>query len=264
MKSTQYLVTPVVRSFKLLHYIAQGNKCVNLSLAAKEIGINRTTLLRLLHTLLHENIIEKQKDGYQLGTNLITMVSSTVFAKDLVQTSQPVLEKLSQQLNLSAHLGVLEGREVVYLARVSPNTHLVSNVRVGSRMPAHAITIGRAILSHLTPSVLEEMYQDVELVAVTKKTATTFDALKRQLQNDKEEQLAWSLSNYEQGIGSCGCAIFDYTEQVKGGINVTGLEQHFSKEKGRRAEIANVILEVAQEISQLLGSTKIFKNYSKK
>ena len=56
----------------------------------------------------------------------------------------PVLTRLAQR-QLSAHLGVLDGTDVLYLVRRTPNTPLASNIRVGSRLPAHATTIGRML-----------------------------------------------------------------------------------------------------------------------
>ena len=64
-------------------------------------------------------------------------------------------DQLAETLQLSAHLGVLDGTDVLYLVRRTPNTPLASNVRVGSRLPAHATTMGRMLLAFMPPVEIE-------------------------------------------------------------------------------------------------------------
>ncbi len=250
-----YNVPPVQRAFKLLRYIADGNDCGNTSHAAKAVGINRTTLLRLLHTLAMEGMIEADGPGggYRLGTGLISLASSAVFSRDLVQVAQPVLKRLAQDLGLSAHLGIREGQHIVYLVRETPNLHLVSNVRVGSRLPAHATTIGRSILAELDFSEVKALFTESELIGVTAKTPVTYASLAAQLADDKSQGIAWSVGNFEANIGSCAAAIHDISSEVAGAINVTGPDHHFLVEGGRRDEIARDLTAAAEQISRQLG-----------
>lgn len=250
-----YSVPPVQRAIKLLRYIGDGHNCANTSKAAKDVGINRTTLLRLLHTLLDERMIERTDDGggFRLGTGLVTLAAGAVFSRDIVQVSQPVLKQLAADLGLSAHLGVLEDRSIVYLVRETPNLHLVSNVRVGSRLPAHATTIGRIILAHMKPAAVEDLIGGVDLPASTDKTATSLAQLQAQLAEDRAIGAAWSVGNFEEGIGSCAVVIRDNASDFAGAINVTGPDHHFAAEQGRRDEIFSAISAAGKAISTQLG-----------
>jgi DNA-binding IclR family transcriptional regulator len=250
-----YIVPPVQRAFRLLRYIADGNRCQNVATAAKETGLNRTTLMRLLNTLAIERMIEKRIDGsgYYLGTGLMGLAAEAMFSRDIVQNARPVLDRLAQQLELSAHLGILDGIEIVYLGRSTPNVHLVSNVRIGSRMPSHATTIGRIILAHLGEAEVRTIFEGVTLDAYSDKTATSVEALLAQNSQDRAIGQAWSLSNYEQGLGSCASAILDHAGKPVGGINVTGQEVHFQIGNPKRAVISSAVAEAADEISTLLG-----------
>src|SRR5204862_271244 len=80
------------------------------------------------------------------------------YSEDIVQISGPPLTDLAEGLHLSAHLAVLEGTEIVYLVRRAPNHPFASNIRVGSRLPAHASNMGRIILAHLPPERVDRMY----------------------------------------------------------------------------------------------------------
>jgi DNA-binding IclR family transcriptional regulator len=254
-EETAYGVPPVARAFTLLRYIAAGNRCRNISNAAKATGINRTTLIRLLATLEDEGMIEAMPDegGYRLGTGLITLAAEALHGREIAQVAQPFLATLVRELNLSAHLGILEGREIVYLARVTPNSHLASNVREGTRLPAHATTIGRILLAELPPEELRARYAGVRLDAFSERTRTSLPALERQLAEDRELGVAWSMANFEPEIGSAAALVRDHRGQAAGGINVTGHASAFAPNNPRLPEIAAALRKAARGISEALG-----------
>lgn len=254
-QSPQYSVPPVTRAFRVLRYISEGNPCRNIARASKELDINRTTLLRLLNTLQDERMIDPlgAGGGYQLGTGLIHLAASALYSRDVVQVAQPELKALAVQLGLSAHLGILDGEDVLYLLRESPNLHLVSNVRVGSRLPAHATSIGRIILAHSPPEQLDRVLRARDLVAATPKTPVTPEALKAQLAEDKSIGIAWSVGNFESGIGSAASVILDGVGDVVGAVNVTGPEQVFVASAGRREDIAAALSQTTTRISHQMG-----------
>ena len=250
-----YSVPPVERAIRVLRYIADGHDCANTSKAAKEIGVNRTTLIRLVHTLEAEGMIERSErtQGYVLGTGLINLAASALYSRDVVQVAHPELRRLVRDLGLSAHLGILDGRDIIYILRETPNLHLVSNVRTGSRLPAHATTIGRIILAHREFAEVEALYGSTELPRVTEKTATSLAGLHQQLAADRRVGIAWSVSNFEAGIGSAAVAVFDAQGKAVGAINVTGPDQEFVEANGRRDEIARALIAAANRISHQLG-----------
>lgn len=253
--SPDYTVPPVERAFRLLRHVAAGNRVRNSSKAAKDIGINRTTLIRLLATLEAERMIERLPDegGYRLGTGLIALASEALNERGIIPTARPLLKALAQRLGLSAHLGVREGREIIYLARETPVSHLASSVREGSRLPAHATTIGRILLADLTPSELDELYQGQALEAYTDKTRTTLEELHNQLETDRVDGMSWSVANFEVDIGSAAVAVYDHQGRAVAAINVTGHASVFAEDSPIVGEIKTELKAAAQEISEALG-----------
>src|SRR5947209_17369096 len=114
-----YIAPPVQRAVRLIRHVAEGNPVLNMSETAKSLKINRTTLLRLLHTLETEGFVERRPNGggFQVGLSLIEVGARAVFSRDLVQVAVAVLMRLAETLQLSAHLGVLDGTDVLYLVR---------------------------------------------------------------------------------------------------------------------------------------------------
>lgn len=249
---TSYSVPPVERALKLLHYIGKGHRARSLSTVSRELGINRTTLIRLIHTLLDHRMIEELGDGggYRLGAGLVSLGAQAIQDRDIVQVCQPILRNLCLETGMSAHLGILDGREIIYLGREAPNSHLVSNVRTGSRLSAHASSIGRAILAEFSDTQLRELFSDGLPPPSTEKTPQSIEAVLRQAHNDKAAGYAWSRGNFEAGIGSCAAAVFDHSGQVAGGINVSGPDTRFAD--GETALIA-AVTSAAKKASAALG-----------
>ncbi|MCT8997583.1 IclR family transcriptional regulator [Chelativorans intermedius] len=250
-----YVVPPVVRAIALLRHVAAGNRCRNISRTAKALNINRTTLIRLLATLEAEGILEAIPDegGYRLGTGLIALASEALSERSILQVARPFLRQLVKELNLSAHLGVLEGREIVYLARETPNSHLASTVREGTRLPAHATTIGRILLAELPQKTLRQLYAGQPMEAFTSKTRTTLAELEAQLQADRARGVAWSVANFEPDIGSAAVAVFDHQARAVGAINVTGHASIFAEGSPQVDAIERALKSAARAMSEALG-----------
>ncbi len=254
--ATTYSVPPVERALKLLRYIGDGNTCRNLSTASANLGINRTTLIRLIHTLADNRMIEEIAEGagYRLGVGLISLGSQAIHGRDIVQACQPILAELCEATGMSAHLGILDGRDIVYLGRETPNTHLVSNVRAGSRLPAHASSIGRTILAEHGADFIGRLFGDTALTASTDKTPVTLDAVIAQAQADKAEGVAWSEGNFENGIGSCAAVILDHQGKPAGALNVSGPQSAFAEETASGSgAIRSAVKQAALKASQALG-----------
>jgi DNA-binding IclR family transcriptional regulator len=248
-----YIAPPVQRAVRLLRHVAEGNSVVNMSETAKALKINRTTLLRLLRTLEAEGFLEKRPGGagFQVGLALLEVGARALFSQDLVQVAVPVLTRLADELQLSAHLGVRDGTEVLYLVRRTPDSPLASNIRVGSRLPAHATTMGRMTLAYMPPADLRRLYTGKEMERFSEHTATTLPALLAKIERDRLAGIAWSEAHFERDIGSAAVPVFDFSNVPVGAINVSGPVRAFSDD--RRAIIGNALRAAGIEISRRLG-----------
>lgn len=252
---SEYISPPVQRAARLLRQIADGDPVTNMARTARALGINRTTLLRLLRTLEAERLIAPRGadiPGWKIGRGLIAIAAHAFHADDVAQAATPILAALAETVGLSTHLGQLDGLEVVYLVRRTPNVSFASNIRVGSRLPAHASTMGRIILAHLPPDQVARMYAGVTLRAVTAHTPVTLRQLRAIIERDREAGLAWSDEFFEAGISSVAAAILDASGAPVAALNVSGQVASFDGEV-RRARIGREAAEAAHEISRQLG-----------
>ncbi len=249
----RYIAPPVQRAVRLIRHVAEGNPVLNMSETAKTLKINRTTLLRLLHTLEVEGFVERRPNGagYQIGLSLLEVGARALFSQDLVQVAVPVLTRLAETLQLSAHLGVLDGTDVLYLVRRTPNTPLASNIRAGSRLPAHATTMGRMLLAYMTPLEIDALYAGKELQRFSDHTSTTLEALRAKAEKDRHAGIAWSEAHFERGISSAAVPVFDFAGTPLGAVNVSGPQAAFAQ--ARRETISIALRTAGAEISRRLG-----------
>ncbi|MCA3187798.1 MAG: IclR family transcriptional regulator [Cupriavidus sp.] len=255
--TSQQLVTPVMRGLRLLRFIAEGGSTANLSEVGRRIDVNRVTVMRLLDTLEHEGMVERlPQGGHTVGFAFLKMASRVLAANDLTTFARRVLAQLSGSLQLSAYLAVPDGGDVLYLLRDMPNTGLVSNIQVGSRVPAHLTTPGRMLLAHRSPDELRALLGDDPLPTVTNQSPATHARLADILAADLERGCAWSFSAFEPGIDSCAAPVREASANVIAAISVAGPQQRFEADGTLRERTEKEVKAAARDLSALLGYRK--------
>jgi DNA-binding IclR family transcriptional regulator len=249
-----YIAPPVQRAVRLLRHIADGDPVTSLSETSKALNINRTTLLRLLHTLEAEGFVQRRpgESGYEVGLSLVALSARIVFSQDMIRMAIPILSRLAEVVQMSAHLGVLDDAHVLYLLRRTPNAPLASNIRIGSRLPAHATTMGRILLAHLSESDVDGIFRGKPLTRFSNHTPTTMAELHLALKRARQEGIAWSVGFFEPGIGSAAVPIMDFAGAPVAAINVSGPLDLF-RDKSDRKRIEQELRAAGSEISQRLG-----------
>ncbi|MGQ3027146.1 MAG: IclR family transcriptional regulator, partial [Ferrovibrionaceae bacterium] len=122
----------------------------------------------------------------------------------------------------SSHLGVLDGRDVIYVAQVSSLRQLSSRVSVGSRFPAHAQSMGRLLLAALPAAELEALYAGVALDKFTEDTPGDFAELKSRIAEDRARGYVVSRGNFERGIVAVAAPVVDAQGVVVAAVNISG------------------------------------------
>jgi len=100
LNKNSYSVPPVERAIRLLQYIGEGNKCRNLTKASSHLSINRTTLIRLIYSLLDNGMIEQisEDEGYCLGIGVISLGAQAIQSRDIVQMSLQSIQELVKKI----------------------------------------------------------------------------------------------------------------------------------------------------------------------
>jgi DNA-binding IclR family transcriptional regulator len=249
----RYMAPALGRGLALLECFGPEKPALGLAELARQLGITRSSCFRLAYTLAELGFLVRDdaRKAYRLGPRVLSLGFAYLASQSLVEVARPHLEALRDGTNCAAHLGVLDGTEVVYLARHPDKKALTSRIQVGARLPAHATSMGRVLLASLPPEEVRRRYNGRALRAFTAQTATTLDALLARLAEDRARGYVVSRAAFEPGIASVAAPVFGMDGRAAAAINVSTPEATL---RGRALEttIKDAVVATAAAISQWL------------
>jgi DNA-binding IclR family transcriptional regulator len=249
--SERYLVPALIRGLSILQDLSGERRRMTLSEVAASLKVTRSSAYRLLFTLSHLGFVlfDTETKTYALGPEVLRLGYGYLAARDLVEVATPHLVRLRDRTGWSAHLGELQGRDVVYLARVATRRSIASTVHVGTRLPARATTMGRILLSGLSPGEVRELYRDETFAAAGQGSLAE---LIEQLADDAEAGVVVQNSGYEPGVASIAAPIHDMSGRVVAAVNISAVAL-LTSDAELNGPLKVEVIAAAQEISRDLG-----------
>src|ERR1700759_4185755 len=139
--------TAVIDRISLVLDAFDGPGRLTLAQIVSRTGLPRSSAHRMLERLGQLRWLRRSGRDYELGMRLVELGSLAVHQDRLVRAAGPLLGELHRATGLVAHLGVLDGPDVVYLDKVGDRMSDAIPTRVGGRQPAHCTAVGKAILA---------------------------------------------------------------------------------------------------------------------
>ncbi len=251
----RYIVPALERGLRLLRGFTSETPALGLGEIAEANGLPRATafrLIRTLETLGYLRRIEGTK-SYRLGPAVLSLGFEYLASVDLPDISRPALEELRDRTGASAHLAIRDRDEIVYLCRHASRSALTSNIRVGSRLAAHASSMGRVLLADLSPDELAALYVGHPFRRHTEQTPASLDELRAMLAVDAERGYVLSRSFHEAGVVSVAAPVRDTTGHAVAAINITAAENSRAADALDGA-VKDDVVETAHTISSWLGA----------
>jgi len=219
-------------------------------------GLNKTSVFRLATTLEEAGFLLRNPETkrYRPGIKTLQLGFTAVSSLDLRQVAHPYLAQLSKQVNETVSLSVLDGLDVIYIDRVRTRQIMGVVLGMGSHLPAHCASMGKAMLAYLHPDELGRRLENTKLYARTPNTLVTHQALKIELQHVREQGYATNNEELEVGLRAVAAPIWDHIQQVVAAMNITGTGAKISIER-RTGELAQAVRQMAKQVSRALGYT---------
>lgn len=240
-KTDRYIVPGLARGMEVLAAFSPSRQSLSLAELAAALGTTRSALFRVTYTLVTLGFLvqDSTRQRFSLGPAVLRLGVGYLATRGLVEAALPLLERLRDRTGWSAHLGVLEGRALVYLLRL-PTPGRLSIVHVGSRLPAQATSMGRVLLAGQDATALGELYRDAP-------PPGGMAALLAQARRDSRRGHVQHLGEFESGIASIAAPVRDGGGVVAAVSATAPLEQ-------ARAGPVQAVLATARELSAALGS----------
>jgi|DewCreStandDraft_1066081.scaffolds.fasta_scaffold00555_19 DNA-binding IclR family transcriptional regulator len=248
-----YRIQVLDRAMAILELLWQQGRELNAQQISAHIGVNKSTVRRLLKALAYHRLLEEdERTGqYRLGMKLFELGSSVVARLDIRARARPYLERLVLETGETAHLCILDRGEVLYLDKHEPMRTMRIPSEVGRRNPAYCTAVGKALLAYLPEEELEELVRRQGLRAYTPRTITTLAELKQELARVRERGYAVDDEEFEEGLKCIGAPVRDYSGRVVASISIAGPAFRLTEEK--IPILAQSVMAVARELSEELG-----------
>lgn len=243
-----YLVPGLVRGLEVLQAFTPRTPEMSLTNIAEAMGITRSAAFRTVHTLVSEGYLLATGDGtrYRLGPSVLRLTYGYHASRELLEVAQPPLEKLRDDCDWSTHLGVLDGKHILYLMRLPATGGLSSLVHVGSRLPAASTSMGRVFLADRSEKFVRKVYSDLDPKSREKILQTRLA--------DKQSATIQSVGQFESGLCSVAAPVSDMSGQVVAAISATKVASSIPP------GIVDQVLKAAEAISRGLGWREDHRN----
>ncbi len=163
-----------------------------------------------------------------------------------------MIEQLRDRSQCSSHLAIRDGRDVIYIARVSAAGSQINQVSVGTRLPVHQTSLGRMLLTSATRSEFEQLYPDAQLPGNAPGTPADRETLWQMVQQDKARGYVIGESFFRHGISSIVYPIFNREQRVEAVVSIMVPSDEIPKADRERLRME--VRDAAEKISGFLGA----------
>jgi IclR family pca regulon transcriptional regulator len=207
---------------------------LTLSEVARATGLTRAAARRFLHTLVELGYMRSDGRLFSLRPRILELGYAYLSSLTLPQVAEPHLEALVARVHESCSVSVLDGEDVVYVARVPTKRIMTVAISVGTRFPAYATSMGRVLLAHQPPEWLACYLATTELQALTRRTIVDPARLRAVLDRVRSQGYALVDQELEQGLRSIAVPLHDERGDVVAAMNVSAHASRGSSESIRR------------------------------
>jgi len=252
---------PFVQSFarglSIITCFGADNPVMTLSEIAERVNLSRAAARRFLLTLKNLGYVSLDGRNFQLTAKVLDLGYGYLSSLSLPEIAQPHLEVLASKVHESASASVLDGTDIVYVARVPIRRIMSVKINIGTRMPAHATSMGRVLLAGLATPDLKAMISNLEILKYTHNTITSKSVLLQEINKVKAQ--GWSINDQEleYGLRSIAVPIFNKAEEIIASINISTTAQSNSLESMEAMFLPELKL-TARKISDDLASARPF------
>lgn len=212
-------VTALARGLSVISAFDGDNAEMTLSQVAERSKLNAAAARRALITLGHLGYVRQNGRSFVLTSKVMSLGAAYLSSMNLKFLIQPLLEKLSDEFHDASSFAVLEGNDVLYLAHMSAPRPTRLRQNLGSRLPAHATSLGLAILAFDQPARVETYLRQAPFPRYTPRTPSSVRELRQILAEVRRNRFASVTDTLEHGSVAVAVPVLSRDGVVLGAIN---------------------------------------------
>jgi IclR family pca regulon transcriptional regulator len=214
-------VTALARGLAVLLALSDKKRRMSIAQISHLTGIPRAAARRSLHTLAKLGFVAMDDARrFYLRPRVLSFSHAYLSASPLVVLAQPILDRLGEALREACSLGILDGDEIVYLARSASSRIMSPALNVGRRLPAYCTSIGHVLLAHLPPTEFDAYLGRARFHPYTEHTPTTPARVRAIVKAAHDKGYAYASQLMEARLCTLAVPVRDAGGHYVAGINV--------------------------------------------
>jgi IclR family pca regulon transcriptional regulator len=241
----------MAKGLAVLESFDTGRQRLNATLASQRAGITRAAARRHLLTLAHLGYLETDGSYFWLAPKVLRFSGSYLASARLPRLLQPTLNRLAAQTGESFSAVVLDGDQVVIVARSGSTRVLAYGLHLGARLPAHATSTGRVLLAAKRKSDFAAWMKGRELPRLTANTVVEPRKLKAVIEQVRAQDFCIASEEHELGVHALAVPLRNMQGHTVAALNAVAAPQRLDLRKMQR-DLLPALLDAARELRPLL------------
>ncbi|MEI4485799.1 IclR family transcriptional regulator C-terminal domain-containing protein [Frigidibacter sp. MR17.14] len=213
------IIASLAKGLRVIEAFGADHPRLSIAEAAERTGLDRATARRCLLTLHHEGYAEYDGKFFTLTPRVLRLGMGALAALPLAQMVQPWLDQLSDTIGQSCSVSILDGAEIVYLARAAQRRVMSIGLLPGSRLPAHCTSMGRVLLAGLPRAQAAAIIEAADLTPRTAFSKTAPDEILAEIDLVRAQGYALIDQEIEIGLRSIAVPLLDARGRVVAALN---------------------------------------------
>ncbi|HEY4627601.1 MAG TPA: IclR family transcriptional regulator [Blastococcus sp.] len=203
---------------------------VSLAELQRRTQLPKGTLHRVVGDLVDVHLLDRTDHGYRLSVQVFQLGMRATVERGLLEVATPFMEDLYERTRETVNLGVLDGSEIVYVAKIGGHQQAISPSRVGGRLPLYCTAIGKALLAFSPPELFVRVVEE-GLDRRTPRTISAPGLLRQQLDRVVETGVAFEFEESAVGLACIAAPVLDAQDRPVAAISVTGPSTRFRPDR---------------------------------
>ncbi|MEW5953204.1 MAG: IclR family transcriptional regulator [Bacillota bacterium] len=246
-------VQAVDRSLAILEALARHGGPVSLTVLSNKLGLNISTVHRLLNTLIVAGFVEQEPNQgrYRLGLKAFEVGNAALYNLDIRSIAKPYLKELVDKCNETANLSILDRGDVVYIDQVESSNIVKMFAKPGTRGPSYCTGSGKVMLAFLTPHELDKTMREIKFFKHTENTITDPRQLKKELEKIHQQGYSVDQGELEEGVQCVAAPIRNHEGKCIAAVSISGPASRITGFS--LAELIRIVTHAANRVSLQLG-----------
>jgi DNA-binding IclR family transcriptional regulator len=244
-------VPAIDKCFSVLDLLVQSKEPMGISDISGKLGLNKSSVFNITHTLKDLNVLEIQSNGkFTFGTHFYVLANKAGKRSTLIQVAHPYLEQINKKTNLSVFLGLRSDSRAILVDKIDSAHGIKVASDIGMQMPALAGAGIKAMLCQLPDKTIDDILNRTELKKYTPFSIANKKAYKEEIREVRKEGIAYDLGEYIEGMVGFAVPIKAYGENVQAAVWAAGLKTQV--DESSLPMLKDLLVNISEEINHRL------------